>query len=408
MISQGVQAILTCNGLFTSNRTIEQVYGNELKYLPQPIGTAKGGEYKIDYDRKTVLSLLLGIEETELVNECIRSTWVSSQGKFIEAFEKGMQEFTGAKHAIAVTNGTVAIHLAMLALDIQEGDEIITTNFTYVASSNSILYVKAKPVFVDIDIETWNIDVSKIEGKINPKTKAILYTNIYGNPADYKNLKRIAEKHGLYLVEDAAESFGASFEGKMSGTLGDISTFSFFGNKTITTGEGGMVLTSNDFLAKKIRQLKNQGNSSTVRYYHDILGYNYRMTNIQAAIGVAQLKKAKQILKLKRQIDTYYRSSLNDLLDFQKIENEVESSFWMCSVLFSSIKQKDRIVSALNNQEIEATPFFTLRDELPCYERVDNCPNSKKIAKLGINLPSFPGLLESELDRIIKIIRKNL
>ena len=201
----------------------------------------------------------LGVEETNLVSECMNSTWISSQGEFIEKFEQGVQNYVGIDHAITCSNGTVAIHLAMLALDIKEGDEVITTNFTYVASSNSILYMGAKPVFVDINPATWNIDVSKIEEKITTNTKAILYTNIFGAIADYDALKRIADKYSLFLVEDAAESLGSSYKGRMSGSLGDISTFSFFGNKTITTGEGGMVLTSNPKFAKKIRQLKNQG-----------------------------------------------------------------------------------------------------------------------------------------------------
>lgn len=350
----------------------------------------------------------LGKEESELVLDCMESTWISSQGAYIQNFEEKVQEYTGAAHAITTSNGTVAIHLAMLALDIGPGDEVITTNFTYVASSNSILYVGANPVFVDIDPQTWNLDPTQIEKKITERSKAILYTNVYGAPADYNRLKKLADKHNLYLIEDAAESFGATYGDKMSGTLGDISTYSFFGNKTITTGEGGMVLTPHKELSEKIRILKNQGNSETVRYYHDVLGYNYRMTNIQAAIGVAQLNKIDAILKMKRSIQTKYEEGLKDLVHFQKVEEGSTSSFWMCSLVSNSIDEKEKIRVALDKENIETRPFFTPIDELPFYEAVDDCPISKKISALGINLPSFPGIEAEEQDLIIEIIRNTI
>ncbi len=350
----------------------------------------------------------LGKEEKELVSECMESSWISSQGKFIKIFEEQMQAYLGVRNAITVSNGTVAIHLAMLALDIKPGDEVITTNFTYVASSNAILFVGATPVFVDIEKDTWNIDSSKIEEKITSKTKAILYTNIYGAPVDYEKLRKIADKHNLYLVEDAAESVGARYKDKMSGTLGDISTFSFFGNKTITTGEGGMVLTSDDHLANKIRKLKNQGNSESIRYYHDVLGYNYRMTNIQAAIGVAQLNKIDTILSLKEKIYNAYKDGLGDLVEFQKIIEDTTSSHWMCSILLKSKEEKEQIVEALEKENVETRPFFIPIDELPFYDEVKNCKIAKEIAKFGLNLPSFPELGELELEKIITIIRKNI
>ena len=350
----------------------------------------------------------LGKEETKLVLKCMESTWISSQGEFINRFEEDVQKYTGARNAIAVSNGTVAIHLAMLALDIKEGDEVITTNFTYVASSNSVLYVGAKPVFVDIDSQTWNIDVNKIEERITPRTKAILYTNIYGAPVDYDRLKEIANKYNLFLIEDAAESIGASYKNKKSGTLGDVSTFSFFGNKTITTGEGGMVLTENDELANKIRKLKNQGNSETVRYYHDILGYNYRMTNIQAAIGVAQLEKIEKILEKKKQINDTYKLGLKGFVEFQKIIKGTTSSYWMCSIFLKSIEEKEKIVKSLSDEGVETRPFFTPIDNLPFYKKDVDCEITKKVSSLGLNLPSFPGIKKEELDRIIRIIKKNI
>lgn len=350
----------------------------------------------------------IGEDENKIVSECMKSTWISSQGKYIEAFEQNVQKYTGAKHAIAVSNGTVAIHLAMLALDIGPGDEVITPNFTYVASSNSILYVGATPIFVDIDPFSWNLDTSQIESKISSRTKAILYTNVYGAPAEFNELKKIADKNGLYLIEDAAESFGATYGDKMSGTLGDISTYSFFGNKTITTGEGGMVLTPHKELADKIRKLKNQGNSETVRYFHDMLGYNYRMTNIQAAIGVAQLGKIQEILKLKRKLQQNYEDGLKDLVRFQKLPDNSSSSYWMCAIMLESVEEKENVIKALEKANIETRPFFTPIDELPFYNKVEDCPHAKEVSIKGINLPSFPALIKKEQDRIIEIIRNNL
>ncbi len=350
----------------------------------------------------------LGDEESRLVAACMESTWISSQGAFIQDFESKAASYCGAANAIAVSNGTVAIHLAMLALDIGAGDEVITTNFTYVASSNAILYVGATPVFADIDPLTWNLDPSGIEAKITSRTKAILYTNIYGAPAHYKELRKISDSHGLYLIEDAAESFGSTYEGRFSGTLGDVSTFSFFGNKTITTGEGGMVLTPHKEISDKIRKLKNQGNSDTVRYYHDILGYNYRMTNLQAAIGVAQLAKIDEILQRKRAIQQRYEDGLGTFLRMQQLAPDSTSSYWMCSVLFSSIAEKERVVKALAKRNIETRPFFTPIDELPFYKKVNDCPISRQISDLGLNLPSFPALEASDQNRIIKLIRNTI
>src|SRR6056297_774901 len=344
----------------------------------------------------------IGEDENKIVAECMQSTWISSQGKYIPTFEENVQDYIGADHAIAVSNGTVAIHLAMLALDIGPGDEVITPNFTYVASSNSILYVGATPIFVDIDPLSWNLDPSLIEEKISPRTQAILYTNVYGTPAEYKELKRVADKHGLYLIEDAAESFGATYGQNMPGTSGDISTYSFFGNKTITTGEGGMVLTPHKEMADKIRKLKNQGNSDTVRYYHDVLGYNCRMTKIKAAIGVAQLGKIDNILDLKRKLQHNYEVGLKDLVRFQRLPDNATSSYWMCSILFKSTTEKLQVLNALDRANVETRPFFTPIDELPFYKKAEDCPNAKEVSAKGMNLPSFPALKKNEQDRIIE------
>lgn len=341
----------------------------------------------------------LGKREKELVNDCLDSTWISSRGKYIDLFEQGIAEYTGSKHAIAVFNGTVALHLALLGLDIGPGDEVIVPDFTYVASTNSVLYMGATPVFVDVDPHSWNIDPTLIEAVITPATKAILYTNVYGTPAAYGAIKEIADRHGLLLIEDAAESLGATYGKLKSGTLGDASTYSFFGNKTLTTGEGGMVLTNNDEVAAKMRVLKNQGNSPTVRYYHDMLGYNYRMTNIQAAIGCAQLEQLDEILARKRFLQEYYESRLSGHVTFQQVEEGSTSSYWMTAILTESKAQKEGLVQALEKANIETRPFFWPIDRLPFYEDGD-FPVTQDIAFRGINIPSYPDLTEEQLSYI--------
>ena len=350
----------------------------------------------------------LGEEEKSNVNDCLNSSWISSKGNYIELFEKRTKEYIGANYASTVANGTVALHTALLAAGIGKGDEVITPNFTYVASTNSILMVGAKPVFVEIDENTWNINVDLIEDEISNKTKAILVTNVYGSPCNFNKLYEICRKHEILLIEDAAESFGAEFFGRKSGSLADISTFSFFGNKTITTGEGGMVLAKSSKLHSKVELLKNQGNSKKKRYYHEILGYNYRMTNIQAAIGCAQLSKIDQILKLKKGIDEFYRSKLNDIATFQQIEKNSQSSFWVTALLFEDEKLKSHIDKHLGKNNIETRPLFYPIDDLPFYQKSETCQIAKKLHKRGLILPSFPDLTKDQLELIVKIIRKNV
>ena len=350
----------------------------------------------------------LGEEEKSSVNDCLNSSWISSKGSYIELFEKRTKEYIGANYASTVANGTVALHTALLAAGIGKGDEVITPNFTYVASTNSILMVGAKPVFVEIDENTWNINVDLIEDEISNKTKAILVTNVYGSPCNFNKLYEICRKHEILLIEDAAESFGAEYNGQKSGFLADISTFSFFGNKTITTGEGGMILTKSSEIFSKVELLKNQGNSKTKKYYHEILGYNYRMTNIQAAIGCAQLSKIDQILKLKKGIGEFYRSELCDVGTFQKTEKNSQSSFWMTALLFKDEKLKSNIESHLKKNNIETRPLFFPIDELPFYQKSKSCQIAKMLNKKGLILPSYPGLSQNQLELIVKTIRNNV
>ena len=347
----------------------------------------------------------IGDIEKKYVLDCIKSSWISSKGSYIEKFEDKIQRYTGAKYVTSVSNGTCALHLAFLALGIGEGDEVISSNFTYVASTNAILYVKAKPIFTEIKNDL-NIDETKIEEKITNKTKAIIITNVYGYMPNYDLINKIAKKHNLYIIEDAAESFGAKFKNQISGTLGDISTFSFFGNKTITTGEGGMVLCKKLKHFKKVLQLKNQGNSENRIYYHELMGYNYRMTNIQAAIGLAQLEKIDKILRIKENIFFNYRKYLNQSVKMIHPIPQTKPSYWMIALIFSEKKIKEKVDLILKNNKIETRPFFYPIDKLPFYEKSFNCKLANIYHEKGLLVPSYPGLMEKNIKSICNIINK--
>ena len=229
------------------------------------------------------------------MNDCLDSGWISSNGKYVEKFENEFSRFCKTKYAVSCCNGTVSLHLSLLAHNIKAGDEILVPTLTYIATANAVTYCGANPVFIDSEPETWNIDPSKIEEKITERTKGIIVVHLYGHPVDMDPVSKIAEKHGLFIIEDAAEAHGALYKNKIVGSLGDCASFSFYGNKIITTGEGGMVVTDNQALAEIIRTLKCQGFDPNRHYWHSVVGYNYRMTNIEAAIGLAQLENISGI-----------------------------------------------------------------------------------------------------------------
>lgn len=352
----------------------------------------------------------LGSKEKEYVLECLDSTWISSKGKFINQFENSFSEFTGIKHSATVSNGTVAIHVALLTLGIGEGDEVIVPSFTYIASVNAIKYTGAKPVFVDSDIKTWQIDPNKIEVKITNKTKAIMAVHLYGQPCEMETILSIANKYKLFVVEDCAEAFGSLYKGQHVGTFGDISTFSFFGNKTITTGEGGMIVTNDPLLYEKAVHLKGQGLAKDREYYHDIIGYNYRMTNICAAIGCAQLERANEFIEKKILIAKWYEAKLKNLpVVFHSQVGNVKHSFWMISILLKDSDEREKIRFHLKKNGIETRPTFHPVHLMPMYfEEGFSLPVAEELGRRGINLPSYPDLDESDIDFICKKIEEIL
>jgi len=339
--------------------------------------------------------------EKKNVLECLDSTWISSKGKFIQQFEVNFSKFTGIKNSVAVSNGTVALHIALLALGIGKNDEVIVPTFTYIASVNAIQYTGAKPVFVDSDKDTWQIDTKKIEEKISEKTKAIMAVHIYGHPCDMDELLRITNKYNLFLVEDCAEAIGSYYNDKHMGSFGHISTFSFFGNKAITTGEGGMVCTNDDNLADLSIRLKGQGLAKNQEYYHDIIGFNYRMTNICAAIGCAQLERIDQILTDKIRVAQTYIEKLKGLpIEYHKKTGKVKHSYWMFTILASSENERTKLRSYLKENGIETRPSFHPVHTMPMYLTNEYFPVAENLGSRGINLPSYPDLNENDVDNI--------
>ena len=338
--------------------------------------------------------------------ECIDSGWISSKGKFVKLFEESFSKFQGGGFSTTVTNGTVALHLALKILDIKENDEIIVPSLTYIASVNAIKYVNAKPIFIDSELSSWNIDTSKIEEKITKKTKAIIAVHLYGAMCNIQKLKNICEKYNLFLIEDAAEAFGSEYRGRKSGTFGDIATFSFFGNKTITTGEGGMVYSNDEEKIKRVASLKNQAVSSEIEYWHEEIGYNYRMTNICAAIGLAQIEVAKDLIAKKQKIAFLYKDYLKNLpITFQKEEYNSFHSFWMVTILVKDKSQRDDLRYFLKNNNIDTRPVFYPANKMKPHWTPDSFSIANFVSDTGLNLPSYPDLNENDIKYICKKIK---
>jgi len=341
--------------------------------------------------------------------ECIDSSWISSIGVFVDRFEHAVAEATGAAHAIAVCNGTVALHLALHTLGLGPGDEVIVPSFTYIASVNAIVQTGATPVFAESSQSDWLIDVEDVAKRIMPRTKAILPVHLYGHACNMIPLRLLAERHGLVIVEDCAEALGTTLCGQHVGTFGDCGTFSFFGNKTVTTGEGGMVITNDAKLASRLRQTKGQGQSMTRRYWHEIIGFNYRMTNLAAAIGTAQMERLPAILQRKREIAAMYRRLLASApVVFQQPLPDTLGSDWLVSMLLPEGIDRELLMSTLLSQGIETRPVFYPAHYMPMYESALSLPIAESIASRGVSVPSYPGLTEEDIARVVTALKSAL
>ena len=354
----------------------------------------------------------LGEEELKNVTEAVKSGWISSKGKFIEEFEQNFSNYCNRRYGVVTSNGTVALHLALKALGIGKGDEVIVPDLTFVAVANTVTYCNAKPVFVDSHPDYWCIDPKKIEEKITSRTKAVIPVHLYGHPCDMDAIMKIAEEHNLYVIEDAAEAHGAEYKSKKVGSYGVVSCFSFYGNKIITTGEGGMCLTNDEELTENMRILRDHGMIPDKRYWYDVVGFNYRMTNLQAAVGVAQLKKLDEFVDKKRQIARWYAEELKDLKEkgLIKLHPEMPGAkcvYWMYSILVEDEfgMNRDELVKRLEEKGIETRPFFYPMHVMPIYKNSEGFPVAEEISRKGVNLPSGVSLMEGIIEKVVSTIK---
>lgn len=331
--------------------------------------------------------------ENEKILQCLKSTYISTVGPFVPEFEKKFAGYVGTEYAVSTQSGTAAIHMALHELGIKPGDEVIVPALTFIASINPIIYVGATPVFVDIDEKTWNIDVKKIEKVITKKTKAIIAVHLYGNPCDMDSIKYISEKYGITVIEDAAESLGATYKGKKTGTFGDIGCFSFNGNKVMTTAGGGMVTLDSIERAKHIKFLVNQARDEEKGYFHPEIGFNYRMTNLAASLGLAQMERLDEFLEKKKGFMDIYKNRLAkiDGVDFQTEEEGASSSFWMSSIVIKKASVDiEKFRSELLGHGIPSRRIFYPVVEFPPYRKFKKevYENAYSLYERGLNLPS--------------------
>ena len=341
---------------------------------------------------------LLDGREKELVLECIETGWISSEGPFVERFESEMSRYVSRRHGVAVANGSAALDIAVAALEIRKGDEVIMPTHTIISCAAAVVRAGAIPVLVDSNPETWNMDIAQIEEKITDRTVAIMAVHIFGLPVDMDPLLEIAKRYNLRVIEDAAQMIGQEYKGRPCGSFGDISTFSFYPNKHITTGEGGMVLTNDKHLADRCRSLRNLCFKPEKRFVHDELGWNYRMTNLQAAIGIAQFERVQAHIARKREMGARYRELLSDIEVLELSPQGTpyaDSIYWVFGVLLNERLQSDaeKVMSALGKVGIGTRPFFWPMHEQPIFQRMglfcdEQHPVAERMARRGFYLPS--------------------
>ncbi len=350
-----------------------------------------------------VAAPVLAGNEQAYVMDCLQSTWISSVGEYIGRFEAAFGAFCGVRHALSCSNGTAALHLALLALGVGPGDEVLVPTLTFVATANAVTYCGARPVFVDVDPDTWAIDPAGIEARITPRTRGIIVVHLFGHPADMETIRAMARHHGLFVVEDAAEAHGALYRGARVGSLSDVATFSFYGNKIITTGEGGMVVTDSDALADRVRHFKGQGMDLDRRYWFTIVGYNYRLTNVAAAIGLAQLEMADWHMRRRREVAAWYQQDLQGIpgVTWQAEQPWARHAYWMFTVkVDETVGDRDAVMAALRDRGIETRPVFYPVHTLPPYQAGaagDAFPVAERIARCGISLPTWAGLTRNDV-----------
>jgi perosamine synthetase len=357
--------------------------------------------------------LLTGNEKAYVV-DCIESSWISSCGKYVEKFERAFAEFCGVRHAISCSSGTAALHVALLALGVRPGDEVIVPTLTFVATANAVTYCGARPRFVDIEPDTWTLDPALVEAKITTRTKAIIPVHLYGHVTNMDAMNELARRHNLFVVEDAAEAHGAEFRGRRVGSLGDVAAFSFYGNKIVSCGEGGMVVTDSDPLAEYAAQLRGQGVDSKRRYWFPIVGYNYRMANLAAAVGLAQLERIDWHLSRRREVAMWYRENLHDVpgISWQVTKDGRDNVDWLFTItLDESIgMSRDDVIAKLAQRGVETRPVFYPMHTLPPYQEMSredgDFPVADRIARSGLSLPTWAGLQHEDVVYVCDALRE--
>lgn len=353
--------------------------------------------------------------EEKYAADAIRSSWISSTGPYLTRFEREFASLCGTRSSLGVCNGTVALHLALLALDVRPGDEVLVPSLTYIATANACRYVGAEPVFVDVDPSTWCIDPARLEAAITPRTRGIIAVHLYGHPADMDAINRTAAVHGLWVVEDAAEAHFATYKGRPVGSLARCSTFSFYGNKVITCGEGGAVCVDDPQLELRMRTLRGQGVDPSRRYFFPVTGYNFRLTNLAAAILCAQLERRERILSARRAIADLYHTHLAGIpgISFQPVASWAVPTPWLVCVLVDKAygRARDELMALLAQEGVETRPFFIPLHSLPPFReqsraRGEKLPVTDELSSRGINLPTFAALRPERVEKIATIIRK--
>lgn len=353
--------------------------------------------------------------EEQYVVDAIRSTWIGSMGKYINRFEKKFAEICGADSAICVCNGTVALHLALLALDVRPGDEVLVPSLTYIATANAVRYVGAEPVFVDVDPATWCIDPRLLEDSVTRRTKGIIVVHLYGHPADMDSINHIAGVHGLWVIEDAAEAHFARYKDRPVGSLATLSTFSFYGNKILTCGEGGAIVVNDPHLELRIRTLRGQGMDPQRRYYFPVIGYNFRLTNVACAFLCAQIERREGILDARRKVFSQYREQLKNVpgIGFQPVAKFAEPAPWLFCITVDKTeygRSRDELADLLRKNGVDSRPFFIPIHTLPPFRERSNIRQemlsiSENLGASGLNLPTYSTLSMADVDFICELIR---
>jgi perosamine synthetase len=382
-----------------------------LRPVLDPMGNLIGVTVDRSAERVQIARPDMTHREFRSVLDAFLSSWISSKGPYVEKFEEGFRGFVGTRYGIAVSNGTVALHLALVALGVGPGDEVIVPDLTFAATINAVLYCNATPVIVDVDASTWSMSLDMIERACSPRTKAIIPVHLYGRPAEMGPIAAFAAKRGIAIVEDCAEAHGARYAGRAVGRFGDVSCFSFYANKIVTTGEGGMCLTDSEELAHSLRVLRDHGMTPERSYWHERVGFNYRLTNLQASIGHAQLRRVHDTLRRNKEIAEMYRVALQGIpgVRFPPDMDGVHSPVvWLTSLLVPA-ERRTALLRAAAQANIEMRPFFHSLSTLPPYERYGrHCPNSLELSATGVNLPTSRAVDTEAVERIAEVFRNVL